>query len=91
MGSDTAAKALPYPTQGTDLAQSAANQTACPYLSSDLAHRVPVSQGGRVGRPVNGVEVDRDPEGHANLVGPGVAPADGPGGIIHLVRDAVPG
>lgn len=42
-------------------------------------------------RPVDGVEVDRDPKSHANLVSPGIAPADGPGGIVHLVRDAVPG
>ncbi|KAK4827901.1 hypothetical protein QYF61_022324, partial [Mycteria americana] len=48
------------------------------------------SQGGSVRRPVNGVKVNRDPEGHANLVSPGVAAADGSRGIIHLVRDAIP-
>lgn len=40
---------------------------------------------------VHRVEVYRDAESHANLVGPGIAPANGAGGIVHFVGDAVPG
>lgn len=40
---------------------------------------------------VHGVEVDGDAKSHADLVGPGVAPPDGAGGIVNFVRDAVPG
>lgn len=42
-------------------------------------------------RFVHRVKVDGDAEGHPDLIRPGVAPADGAGGVVHFVRDAVPG
>lgn len=90
-GSEIAANAVPEPIKPRLASVSSQTHRPALYLGSDLAHRVTVSQGGSVRRPVNGVKVNRDPKGHANLVSPGIAPADGSRGIIHLVRDAVPG
>lgn len=42
-------------------------------------------------RFVDRVEVYGDAEGHPDLICPGVASADGPGGVVHFVRDAVSG
>lgn len=82
-------KHLPYPARN----RFGCSKTHLPalYLSSDLAHRVPVPQRGGVRRSVHGVKVNCDPKGHANLISPGIASADGSGGIIHLVRNAIPG
>lgn len=59
------------------------------YLSPDLPHGVAVSQGGRMRRLVHRVKVDGDAERHADLVRPGIAPADGARWVVHFVRDAV--
>lgn len=61
------------------------------YLDADLPHGVSVPQGGGARRLVDGVEVDGDAEGHADFVGAGVAPADGPRRLVHLVGHALSG
>lgn len=61
------------------------------YLCSYLPHGVTVPQGGGVWGLVDCVEVDGDAESHADLIGPGIASPDGPGGIVHFVRHAIPG
>lgn len=73
------------------MAVAGASRTRCAHLGADLAHGVAVAQRGRVRGAVHGVEVDGDAEGHADLVRAGVAPADGPRCVVHLVRDAGPG
>lgn len=40
---------------------------------------------------VHRVEVYGDAKRHPDLIRPGVAPADGSRGVVHLVRDAVSG
>lgn len=42
-------------------------------------------------RFVHRVKVDGDAKRHPDLIRPGVAPADGPGRVVHFVRDAVSG
>lgn len=40
-------------------------------------------------RFVDRVKVDGDAKGHPDLIRPGVASANGPGRVVHFVRDAV--
>ena len=59
------------------------------YLGPDLGHGVSVPQRGGVWRLVHGVKVHGDAKGHTDLIGAGVAPTDGPRGVVHLVGNAL--
>jgi hypothetical protein len=54
------------------------------YRNSDLAHGVPVPEGGRL-RLLQRVKVHGDAEGNGNLVSSGVTATDRAGRVVHSV------
>lgn len=61
------------------------------HLCSYLSHGVSVPERCSVGGLVHCVKVNGDAKSHTNLISPCIAPSNGPRGIIHFMRHAIPG